>query len=160
MEKNRLRRFGRLALVVAQAAQGYGNATLDANQALWELARRAAAAPGVRAALLTAPRSAAPTAVEQAGDAAFLGAWRAFLDRYGWRSEGWDLGCPTWQERPAFRRATAALPNGPTADATKGLFGGAREVGVCGLVRAGLNAHPRRRGAATRRREPGARRAT
>jgi hypothetical protein len=107
MEKNRLRRFGRLALVVAQAAQGYGNATLDANQALWELARRAAAAPGGRAALLTAPRSAAPTAVEQAGDAAFVGAWRAFLDRYGWRSEGWDLGCPPGRSAPRRRSGSS-----------------------------------------------------
>ena len=34
------------------------------------------------------------------GGSEFLSAFDDFLSRFGWRSEGWEAGLPTWREKP------------------------------------------------------------
>jgi pyruvate,water dikinase len=88
-------------LAAHELVGGYDNETLEADQALWELARALAGDAALRSALLDADHAGA---VETLGglphDAPFSEALGAFLARYGGRTEGWDLATPTWQERP------------------------------------------------------------
>ena len=87
--------------LAAELASGATNATLDANQALWDLAQLARQAPVVHAALLEADGAGVLDAVRAAPDSeAFLAAFTRYLDRYGVRCEFWDVLSPTWSERP------------------------------------------------------------
>jgi len=80
---------------------GYPNVTIDLDQALWELARAADAAPAVRAAILSAATAADLEAAGALGGAGpFRAALGGLLDRYGDRAEGWGLASVTWRERP------------------------------------------------------------
>ena len=81
--------------------QGCANVTLDADQALWDLAHRARATPAVAEAILTADAASTLDALRAVdGGQEFIDAFDAFLSRYGLRTETWDVLSPTWQERP------------------------------------------------------------
>jgi phosphohistidine swiveling domain-containing protein len=95
-----------------ELTRGSANATLDADQSLWEVAQVARREPAVRDAFLdtqSPPSLAAIAAVP--GGAAFCEAFACYLDRFGGRAQGWDLLSPTWQERPeaALRLVSQAL---------------------------------------------------
>jgi pyruvate,water dikinase len=88
-------------LAAHELVGGYENETLEADQALWELARARAGDAALRSALLDADQAGAVETLDGLPHgAAFWAALRAFLARYGGRTEGWDLATPTWQERP------------------------------------------------------------
>ena len=93
--------FGQEGQALAyDVTQGYANATTDADQALWDLARLANASPDVKRALLTNGQSAHEAISGASGSAEFAAAFQRYLDLYGWRAEGWQLDAPTWRERP------------------------------------------------------------
>ncbi len=77
---------------------GYPNATLDADEALWQLAQVARKAKHFRAALLDEPLDI--PAVEAAGSEEFRSAFRQFQEFYGARAQDWQFTSPTWRERP------------------------------------------------------------
>lgn len=84
--------------LAAELRRGHATATLDADQALWELAQVAAATPPLRKALMArAPTRDLPS-VE--GGAAFMAGFERYLDTFGWRTVGWDVSTPTVAERP------------------------------------------------------------
>jgi phosphohistidine swiveling domain-containing protein len=85
--------------VAVDLTKGYPTATLEADQALWDLAQEAKVSP----ALLALFERKAPTLDEVAaeeGSEAFLTGFRRFLDHYGWRTRGWDASTPTVREQP------------------------------------------------------------
>jgi pyruvate,water dikinase len=102
--------FGESAAFVAnELTQGFENETLRADQRLWELGRIAAADDEVRRALGAGDPPGAMAALRAAGRApGFFAGVDAFLEEYGFRAEGWDIACPTWDEqRDGFWRQLA-----------------------------------------------------
>ena len=83
--------------------QGLDNETLRANRDLWQLSRRALAAPTVRQVLEERPSGAVVAALEGSDEGrAFLAALRAYLDEHGRRgNDFFDLDRPSWIEDPA-----------------------------------------------------------
>ena len=92
-------------VIALELMQGFPNATLAADEALWWLARIARSRPAVGQRLHRGG-SVAPEDLEHVeGGPAFLTALRSFLDEYGWRSAHWQLVAPTWRERPELALA-------------------------------------------------------
>jgi pyruvate,water dikinase len=87
------------ALAVQALFQGFPNRQTAAAEALDALAEEIRARPALASALL----SGGPAGGGGAGSAGawFDGRLRSFLDLYGRRAEGWDVGAPTWLEEPA-----------------------------------------------------------
>ncbi len=83
-----------------ELTQGYPNATLDLNQALWQVAQLAGHAPALRQSFLETPPAKLRALLTTADGEAVLLAFDACLERYGWQAQGWDLACPTWNEQP------------------------------------------------------------
>ena len=83
--------------------QGVPNKSLEADRALWDLARNAQATPAVAAALVGGVPADALDALDHSPEGR---AWRerfeAFLAEYGHRAQLMDLSSPTWLEEPAF----------------------------------------------------------
>lgn len=82
--------------------QGFENATVQGNTALWKLSRRALASPEVRGVFETSAAAEVVGALEasEAGRA-FLTLLHAYLDEYGQRgSSFFDFDKPTWIEDP------------------------------------------------------------
>jgi pyruvate,water dikinase len=76
---------------------GYRNATVEADEALWQLAQAAGGSRPVRDAITSGP----PfdwKALER--EAAFWPAFTRHLDAYGDQPEQWQLSAPTLRERP------------------------------------------------------------
>jgi len=89
--------------LTGELTQGYTNSTMDASQALWEIAQAASRSPEVRELMLGSDLSTALDALAHVeGGARFRSAFEGFLQRYGWRSEGWEAASPTWTEQPAI----------------------------------------------------------
>ena len=85
----------------ATLTQGYPNATVDAAQAQWELAQIASRSAEMRDLIVDGDLSSVQQALRQTvGGSEFLSAFDDFLLRFGWRSEGWEAGLPTWREKP------------------------------------------------------------
>jgi pyruvate,water dikinase len=81
--------------------QGFENKTLESNQALWALSRRAVAEPTVRQLFETLePGEIALALAESAPGRAFLAELQAFLEAYGHRGDTWGLRPPGWLEDP------------------------------------------------------------
>ncbi|MFQ5380343.1 MAG: PEP-utilizing enzyme [Dehalococcoidia bacterium] len=77
---------------------GRDNATLQADQALWDLAAIARESPEVEAAVR---RGASRAELEEiAGAERLLTGLDVYLDRYGWRTLGWNVSSPSLRERP------------------------------------------------------------
>lgn len=119
--------------------QGEPNKSLEADRALWDLAREAQAAPAVATALAAgSPADALDTLDRSPEGRAWRERFERFLDEYGHRAQAMDLSSPTWVEEPSFavenlRRylaVDAADPEGQRerlrAEA-EGLVRGARE---------------------------------
>jgi pyruvate,water dikinase len=88
------------ALVAFELSQGYENATLRADQRVWELAQLAQGDPGVDEALdATDGRAAMAELRERGGHESFFTALDDFLDVYGSRGETWSIDDPTWSEQ-------------------------------------------------------------
>jgi pyruvate,water dikinase len=81
--------------------QGFENKTLESNQALWALSRRALAEPTVRQVFETLEVGEIALALEESTPGrAFLAELQAFLDAYGHRGDTWGLSVPGWLESP------------------------------------------------------------
>ena len=89
--------------LTGELTQGYTNSTMDASQALWEIARAASRSPEVRDLILGSDLSTTIDALAHvAGGEQLRSAFDGFLRRYGWRGEGWEAASPTWREQPAI----------------------------------------------------------
>jgi pyruvate,water dikinase len=86
-------------LAVQALLQGFPNQQTEAAEALDALAEAMRARPALASALT----SGGPLRGNSMGsDGAWLdGRLKSFLDLYGRRAEGWDVGAPTWLEDPA-----------------------------------------------------------
>jgi phosphohistidine swiveling domain-containing protein len=84
-----------LALSV-ELTQGYPNASLEADEALWQLAQMIKASDDLRRAVGT--ESSDMNALR--ADPVFWSGFQAYLDRHGGRSSQWQLHAATWRERP------------------------------------------------------------
>jgi pyruvate,water dikinase len=81
--------------------QGFENKTLESNQALWALSRRALADPAVHQIIELHPADEIVRALEQStAGRGFLAELRAYLDAYGHRGDTWGLRVPGWLEDP------------------------------------------------------------
>jgi rifampicin phosphotransferase len=82
-----------------ELTQGFPSATMEADQALWEVGRLASGR--LRDALLSGDSPPGLDSLREVeGGDAFVSAFEAYLERYGWRTQDWDLSSPTWRERP------------------------------------------------------------
>jgi pyruvate,water dikinase len=82
--------------------QGFDNATLASDRALWRLSHRALAEPTIGRALEGRHADgvvAALSATTEGRD--FLAALHAYLAEYGLRCEAWSLTAPSWLEDPS-----------------------------------------------------------
>ena len=83
--------------------QGIPNKSIEADRALWDLARQAKASPGVAGALAAGTAADALDALDHLPEGR---AWRegfeAFLAEYGDRANAMELAAPTWIEEPSF----------------------------------------------------------
>lgn len=85
-----------------QLLQGFPNKSIETGYGLWRLAAEARRRPEVLKILQTAPLDSVERALgEGEGGRAFRGAVSEFLDVFGWRSNEFDIGSPTWKEQPA-----------------------------------------------------------
>ena len=86
--------------------QGFGNKSVEAGRALWELSRQAAALPSVYERVRGIDReNAADTIAAIRGDRAageFVAAFDSFLNDYGWRTDLFELAHPAWAEDPTI----------------------------------------------------------
>ncbi|MGH8907116.1 MAG: PEP-utilizing enzyme [Egibacteraceae bacterium] len=79
---------------------GFSNTSMEMGQALWRLSRRARAVPDVRRALESEAPSEVMAALEASDEGrVFIEQLRAYLARYGERSEG-SMSCVSWIEDP------------------------------------------------------------
>ena len=81
--------------------QGFENKTLESNQKLWALSRKAVAEPTVRQVFETLAVGEIVPALETSGPVrAILADLRTFLGAYGRRGDTWGLRLPGWIEDP------------------------------------------------------------
>ena len=81
--------------------QGFENKTLESNQELWTLSRKAVADPTVRQVFETLAAGEIVPALQESGPGrAFLVDLQAFLEAYGRRGDTWGLRPPGWIEDP------------------------------------------------------------
>ena len=94
--------------LTGELTQGYTNSTMDASQALWEIARTASRSPELRELMLGSDPSTALDALAHVeGGAQFRSAFEGFLQRYGWRGAGWEAVSPTWRSSQQFPSASS-----------------------------------------------------
>jgi phosphohistidine swiveling domain-containing protein len=83
--------------------QGFPNKSVESGAKLWDLSRLAGERPSVRETILGLPPARALAQLESTeGGRAFLEAFRAYLDEYGWRSDAFELADPVWIESPVI----------------------------------------------------------
>jgi pyruvate,water dikinase len=80
--------------------QGFDNLTVESGKALWRLGRRALAEPSVAKLVEETPVEQLPAVLERDAPA-FWADVQAYLDRYGWRSDAFELADPAWAEDPS-----------------------------------------------------------
>ena len=84
-----------------ELTQGHQNATLDADQALWELAQEVRTRPALRDAVVESAPAEILNALARFDESIeVLPKFDEYLQLYGWRAEGWLASSQTWQERP------------------------------------------------------------
>ena len=84
-----------------QLLQGFPNKSVEVGDGLWRLALEATKRPVVLAVLGgVAPSDAHRTLAASAEGKAYHDAVDEFLDKYGWRSNEYDVASPTWKEEP------------------------------------------------------------
>ena len=83
--------------------QGYENLTVEAGKALWQLGRRALAEPAVARLIADTPVERLPEELQRSPEgSAFWEEFQRYLDRFGWRSDAFELADPAWVEDPAI----------------------------------------------------------
>ncbi len=93
-------------LSAVRLVQGHGNKSVEAGEALWRLAQLATSVPSVRERLLRVGGAPAKERIEELArdpeSKAFVQAFSAYLDEFGWRSNLFELADPTWVEDPTI----------------------------------------------------------
>jgi rifampicin phosphotransferase len=86
-----------------QLLQGYMTKSVQAGSGLWQLSREVKQSPTLAKVFELDPREISG-ALEQSDEGrAFLARFRAYLDEFGWRSDGiYELGDATWREDPTI----------------------------------------------------------
>lgn len=91
-------------LTAVRLMQGYGNKSMEAGRALWQLSRQAASVPAVRDRVRAVDRTNASECMaalrHEPTARAFVQAFESFLDDYGWRTDLFELAQPSWAEDP------------------------------------------------------------
>ena len=83
--------------------QGYENLTVESGKALWQLGRRALAEPAVARLIADTPVERLPEELQRSPEGnAFWEEFQRYLDRFGWRSDAFELADPAWVEDPAI----------------------------------------------------------
>jgi rifampicin phosphotransferase len=87
-----------------QLLQGYRTKSVDASAALWRLSRIVKDSPALtRLFEELDPRTISAALEDSAEGKAFLVQLRAYLDEFGWRSDGiYEIGDATWREDPTI----------------------------------------------------------
>ena len=81
--------------------QGFPTSSLDAGRGLWRLSRRIKNSPALMRVFEAQEASQLVPHLERLEEGRhFLGAFRTYLDEFGWRSEAFELADPTWRENP------------------------------------------------------------
>lgn len=98
--------------------QGYENLTVESGKALWRLGRRALAEPAVARLIADTPTERLPEELQRSPEgSAFWEEFQRYLDRFGWRSDAYELADPAWVEDPAIPLNTLrAFLEAPDAD--------------------------------------------
>lgn len=95
--------------------QGFPNKSVEAGQALYDLAQEVKARPALAQAVAEAPPGGIFPYLEASTSGQDLaGRLRAYLDDYGWRSDQFELRDPSWREdpRPVLSNLKAYLRDG------------------------------------------------
>jgi phosphohistidine swiveling domain-containing protein len=86
--------------------QGYPTKSVEASAGLWQLSRTVRSSPVLSTLFEQSDPRAILQVVEQSEDGScksFAADLRAYLDEYGWRSDGiYEIGEPTWREEPSI----------------------------------------------------------
>ncbi len=84
-----------------QMLQGYPNKSVEAGEAMYDLAQEAKAAPPVAETIRQAPADRVLSELSRStAGKEFVGKLNAYLDTYGWRSDQFELMDPSWREDP------------------------------------------------------------
>lgn len=82
--------------------QGFPNKSVEAGQALYDLAQEAKALPEVVETVRQTPADAVFPALERTSDGQEIARrLREYLDEYGWRADNFDVSNIPWQEEPS-----------------------------------------------------------
>ena len=93
---------GDVALLAYEVTQGGDNASQMIDAEIWELASMARTMPAVQRIFAASNDDEVLARLRDTdGAAKFVTAFEALIERYGARSQGWDLFTPTWREQPA-----------------------------------------------------------
>jgi hypothetical protein len=77
--------------------------TVESGKALWRLSRRALARPEVAKLIAETPREELPAALQGTAEGrAFWQELEQYLERFGWRSDAFELSDPAWAEDPSI----------------------------------------------------------
>jgi rifampicin phosphotransferase len=87
-----------------QLLQGYPTKSVEAGAGLWELSRKVRSSPSLTKLFEQLDPHTILRALEQSEEGrAFAAELRAYLDEFGWRSDGiYEVGDATWREDPAI----------------------------------------------------------
>jgi pyruvate,water dikinase len=87
-----------------QLLQGYRTKSVDAGSGLWQLSRMVKASPALTSLFDALDPRTIVAALEQSDEGrAFLEQLRAYLDDFGWRSDGiYEIAEATWREDPTI----------------------------------------------------------
>ena len=87
-----------------QLLQGYETKSVEASKGLWRLSRRVKASPTLQKVFEESEPAEIVRALESSDEGrAFLGELRAYLDDFGWRSDGiYEVADATWREEPSI----------------------------------------------------------
>jgi pyruvate,water dikinase len=88
------------ALLAQEIGQGSDSATMESNRAIDHMARLAREIPAITSALSDSGAAPLERLRREPAARTFLQAFDDFIDRYGWRTSGWDITSPTLRERP------------------------------------------------------------
>lgn len=83
--------------------QGFENLTMESGKALWRLSRRALVRPAVAAIIADGPVERLPEELQGSPEGrAFWQEFQQYLERFGWRSDAFELADPAWVEDPTI----------------------------------------------------------
>jgi len=87
--------------------QGFDNLTMESGKELWRLSRRVLAQPAIAKLVLNMPVERLPEELQGSPEGrAVLQEFEQYLERFGWRSDAFELADPAWVEDPGIPLTT------------------------------------------------------